>query len=72
MRGLGAALVSVRWLNLQEYQSKKLMADNGINVQKFHMAETVDEAHNIAHTFSLDICCCFLKYIIILLNTART
>lgn len=43
---------SVRRLNLQEYQSKKLMADNGINVQKFHMAETLDEAQTIANTFS--------------------
>lgn len=38
----------VRWLNLQEYQSKKLMADNGITVQRFQMAGNKDDALKIS------------------------
>ncbi|XP_041350121.1 succinate--CoA ligase [GDP-forming] subunit beta, mitochondrial-like [Gigantopelta aegis] len=38
----------VRCLNLQEYQSKRLMADNNILVQKFEVASTVAEASSIA------------------------
>lgn len=38
----------MRWLNLQEYQSKRLMADAGINVQKFKLAEDLHEAEVIA------------------------
>uniref|UniRef100_A0A8C8YML7 Succinate--CoA ligase [ADP-forming] subunit beta, mitochondrial n=1 Tax=Prolemur simus TaxID=1328070 RepID=A0A8C8YML7_PROSS len=37
-------LTSRRWLNLQEYQSKKLMSDNGVRVQRFFVADTADEA----------------------------
>uniref|UniRef100_A0A8B9LGZ8 Succinate-CoA ligase, GDP-forming, beta subunit n=1 Tax=Astyanax mexicanus TaxID=7994 RepID=A0A8B9LGZ8_ASTMX len=33
-----------RWLNLQEYQSKKLMQDSGVTVQRFFVADTADEA----------------------------
>ncbi|XP_054935864.1 succinate--CoA ligase [GDP-forming] subunit beta, mitochondrial isoform X6 [Physeter macrocephalus] len=33
-----------RWLNLQEYQSKKLMSDNGVKVQRFFVADTDNEA----------------------------
>uniref|UniRef100_UPI000E55A0DF succinate--CoA ligase [GDP-forming] subunit beta, mitochondrial isoform X2 n=1 Tax=Urocitellus parryii TaxID=9999 RepID=UPI000E55A0DF len=33
-----------RWLNLQEYQSKKLMSDNGVRVQRFFVASTASEA----------------------------
>uniref|UniRef100_A0A8D1M6I5 Succinate-CoA ligase GDP-forming subunit beta n=1 Tax=Sus scrofa TaxID=9823 RepID=A0A8D1M6I5_PIG len=33
-----------RWLNLQEYQSKKLMSDNGVKVQRFFVADTANEA----------------------------
>uniref|UniRef100_I3MUN3 Succinate--CoA ligase [GDP-forming] subunit beta, mitochondrial n=1 Tax=Ictidomys tridecemlineatus TaxID=43179 RepID=I3MUN3_ICTTR len=33
-----------RWLNLQEYQSKKLMSDNGVRVQRFFVASTAREA----------------------------
>ncbi len=43
----------VRWLNMQEYQSKKLMEDNGINVQKFRMAEDISHAKAIAESFSV-------------------
>jgi len=45
--------VPVRWLNLQENQSKKLMADSGINVQKFKVAGTLEEAEEIARTFKV-------------------
>eukprot|EP00112_Aurelia_sp_Birch-Aquarium-sp1_P006070 Seg1679.8 transcript_id=Seg1679.8/GoldUCD/mRNA.D3Y31 product="Succinate-CoA ligase" protein_id=Seg1679.8/GoldUCD/D3Y31 len=38
-----------RFLNLQEYQSKKLMARYGINIQRFEVAETVKEALDSAH-----------------------
>uniref|UniRef100_A0A2K5HWE7 Succinate--CoA ligase [GDP-forming] subunit beta, mitochondrial n=1 Tax=Colobus angolensis palliatus TaxID=336983 RepID=A0A2K5HWE7_COLAP len=37
-------LTSRRWLNLQEYQSKKLMSDNGVRVQRFFVADTANEA----------------------------
>uniref|UniRef100_A0A4W2IM95 Succinate--CoA ligase [GDP-forming] subunit beta, mitochondrial n=1 Tax=Bos indicus x Bos taurus TaxID=30522 RepID=A0A4W2IM95_BOBOX len=37
-------LTSRRWLNLQEYQSKKLMSDNGVKVQRFFVADTANEA----------------------------
>ncbi|XP_069499890.1 succinate--CoA ligase [GDP-forming] subunit beta, mitochondrial isoform X2 [Ambystoma mexicanum] len=37
-------LTSRRWLNLQEYQSKKLMADHGVTVQRFFVADNPNEA----------------------------
>uniref|UniRef100_A0A6I8NPI1 Succinate--CoA ligase [GDP-forming] subunit beta, mitochondrial n=2 Tax=Ornithorhynchus anatinus TaxID=9258 RepID=A0A6I8NPI1_ORNAN len=33
-----------RWLNLQEFQSKKLMADHGVKVQRFFVADTANDA----------------------------
>ncbi|XP_076330997.1 succinate--CoA ligase [GDP-forming] subunit beta, mitochondrial-like [Tachypleus tridentatus] len=45
--------VPVRWLNLHEYQSKQLMADNNINVQRFKVAETKDEAEEISRTLDV-------------------
>ncbi|XP_064309578.1 succinate--CoA ligase [GDP-forming] subunit beta, mitochondrial isoform X3 [Phalacrocorax carbo] len=33
-----------RWLNLQEYQSKKLMADHGVTVQRFFVADSANDA----------------------------
>ncbi|EDO43956.1 predicted protein [Nematostella vectensis] len=39
-----ASMTPVRWLNLQEYQSKKLMQDNGLNVQRFIVAENPEES----------------------------
>uniref|UniRef100_A0AAQ4QCD2 Succinate-CoA ligase GDP-forming subunit beta n=1 Tax=Gasterosteus aculeatus aculeatus TaxID=481459 RepID=A0AAQ4QCD2_GASAC len=33
-----------RWLNLQEYQSKKLMQESGVAVQRFYVADTASEA----------------------------
>ncbi|XP_060058893.1 succinate--CoA ligase [GDP-forming] subunit beta, mitochondrial isoform X2 [Erinaceus europaeus] len=41
-------LVPRRWLNLQEYQSKKLMLDHGVKVQRFFVAETANEALDAA------------------------
>lgn len=33
-----------RWLNLQEYQSKKLMQESGVAVQRFYVADTASDA----------------------------
>ena len=41
-----------RWLNLQEYQSKKLMSDNGVKVQRFFVADTANEALEAAKRLS--------------------
>ncbi|EPQ04331.1 Succinyl-CoA ligase [GDP-forming] subunit beta, mitochondrial [Myotis brandtii] len=41
-----------RWLNLQEYQSKKLMADNGVKVQRFFVVDTAKEALEAAKKLS--------------------
>ncbi|KAI1298313.1 Succinate--CoA ligase [GDP-forming] subunit beta, mitochondrial [Mortierella claussenii] len=38
----------VRYLNLHEYQSKQLMAKHNINVQRFAIVESVEQAHNAA------------------------
>ena len=46
------SVMPVRWLNLQEYQSKKLMQDNGITVQQFRVASNKEEARNITKDFS--------------------
>ena len=42
----------VRWLNLQEFQSKKLMADNGLHVQRFKVTDNAKEAVQIAKELS--------------------
>ncbi|KAF9407471.1 Succinate--CoA ligase [GDP-forming] subunit beta, mitochondrial, partial [Podila epigama] len=41
-------LSQVRHLNLHEYQAKQLMAKHNINVQRFAIAETVEQAENAA------------------------
>ena len=46
------SITPVRWLNLQEFQSKKLMADNGLHVQRFKVAESGKEAVAIAKELS--------------------
>lgn len=46
------SVIPVRWLNLQEFQSKKLMADNGLHVQRFKVAENAKEAVDIAKELS--------------------
>jgi len=40
---------SKRMLNLQEYQSKSLMKDYNVNVQKFHIVDKPDDALNAAN-----------------------
>ena len=45
-------VVQKRHLNLQEYQSKKLMARYGVNIQRFEVASTVQEAIDSAHHLS--------------------
>lgn len=42
----------VRYLNLHEYQSKQLMAKHNVNVQRFAIAETVEQAENAARGLS--------------------
>ena len=51
----GAVIVSApsRNLNLQEYQSKKIMEDHGIVIQNFRVAESIEDASKIAQTFKV-------------------
>ncbi|KAI7819195.1 succinyl-CoA ligase subunit beta, mitochondrial-like protein [Gamsiella multidivaricata] len=44
----------VRYLNLHEYQAKQLMAKQSINVQRFSIAETVEQAQNAAKALKAD------------------
>ncbi|XP_078399806.1 succinate--CoA ligase [GDP-forming] subunit beta, mitochondrial isoform X2 [Cetorhinus maximus] len=37
-------IIPARWLNLQEYQSKKIMADHGVTVQRFFVADNSQDA----------------------------
>lgn len=41
-----------RWLNLQEYQSKKLMQESGVAVQRFYVANTPSDALEAAKKLS--------------------
>lgn len=41
-----------RWLNLQEYHSKQLMAKYGVNTQKFRVSATPEEAYQAAKELS--------------------
>lgn len=52
-RKIPALQIPVRHLNLQEYQSKQLMNENGILVQNFRIASNTSEAEEISH--SLDV-----------------
>ncbi|XP_076337556.1 succinate--CoA ligase [GDP-forming] subunit beta, mitochondrial-like isoform X2 [Tachypleus tridentatus] len=45
--------VPVRKLNLHEYQSKQLMNDNGITVQRFKVADTIQQAEEISKTLNV-------------------
>ncbi|OQR68042.1 succinyl-CoA ligase-like [Tropilaelaps mercedesae] len=45
-----ARATSVRLLNLHEYQSKQLMADGGVTVQRFKVADTIAQARDIAQS----------------------
>nr|KAF6311270.1 succinate-CoA ligase GDP-forming subunit beta [Myotis myotis] len=51
-RSQAAHFTPRRWLNLQEYQSKKLMADNGVKVQRFFVVDTANEALEAAKKLS--------------------
>jgi len=54
LRVVSAGVISqVRWLNLHEFQSKKMMADAGVTVQRVRMAETVDDATEVSKTFKV-------------------
>lgn len=48
----GSWLTPRRWLNLQEYQSKKLMQDSGVAVQRFYVADTASDALEAAKKLS--------------------
>uniref|UniRef100_A0A646QIT6 Succinate--CoA ligase [GDP-forming] subunit beta, mitochondrial n=1 Tax=Hemiscolopendra marginata TaxID=943146 RepID=A0A646QIT6_9MYRI len=45
--------VPTRCLNLLEYQSKKLLAENGVNVQHFRVVENSKEAKDVAKNFKV-------------------
>ncbi|XP_064488225.1 succinate--CoA ligase [GDP-forming] subunit beta, mitochondrial-like [Ornithodoros turicata] len=49
-----AVHISARWLNLHEYQSKQLMADNGVTVQKFKVAENLSQAQEISKSLNVE------------------
>ncbi|KAG8187701.1 hypothetical protein JTE90_000167 [Oedothorax gibbosus] len=51
---LPSVVIPARHLNLQEYQSKQLMNENGICVQNFRIAGCVNEADEIAHSLHVD------------------
>jgi len=38
---------------LQEYQSKKLLLENGVNVQRFQIAETPEQAYDAGKQLSI-------------------
>ena len=42
----------VRYLNLHEYQSKALMAEHGIDVQKFYVTESSSEITQLVNKLS--------------------
>ncbi|RWS09833.1 GTP-specific succinyl-CoA synthetase: beta subunit-like protein [Dinothrombium tinctorium] len=53
-------IVHKRWLNLQEYQSKQLMRDNHITVQRFQVVDSVEEAKQLVDNRAFD----FAEYVI--------
>jgi len=54
LRVASAGVISqVRWLNLHEFQSKKMMADAGVTVQRFQMADSVEDAIEVSKTFKV-------------------
>lgn len=52
MRRVVPASVPRRWLDMHEYQSKSIMREHGINVQKGAVATTAEQAAQIASTLS--------------------
>ncbi|XP_060075424.1 succinate--CoA ligase [GDP-forming] subunit beta, mitochondrial-like [Ylistrum balloti] len=53
-RKAAAVTIPSRNLNLQEYQSKKLMDDGGVSVQKFVMVSSPEEAKDAAEKLKVD------------------
>ncbi|KAF9168614.1 Succinate--CoA ligase [GDP-forming] subunit beta, mitochondrial [Actinomortierella ambigua] len=51
-RGIVAS--QVRFLNLHEYQSKQIMAKHDINVQRFEIADSVDQAERAARNLNAE------------------
>ncbi|KAL5014179.1 hypothetical protein ScPMuIL_008449 [Solemya velum] len=49
-----AVAVPLRMLHLQEYQSKKLMAEGGVAVQKFQVVTSLEEAEHVAEKLKVD------------------
>ena len=45
-------MIPVRHLNLHEYQSKALMAEHGIDVQKFYVTESPSEVSQLVNKLS--------------------
>lgn len=43
-----------RFINLQEYQCKKLMSDHGINVQRFVLVRNPSEVDTAKNNFRVD------------------
>jgi len=53
-RMVGAApIVQARHLNLHEYQSKKLLREAGVNIQKFDVAETAEAAERMSRELNV-------------------
>ncbi|XP_066995304.2 succinate--CoA ligase [GDP-forming] subunit beta, mitochondrial [Anabrus simplex] len=46
--------LQIRKLNLLEYQSKILLQDNGVNVQKFQMVDRAEDAERVVQEFRVD------------------
>ncbi len=54
-RNISKSIISVtsqRHLSLHEYQSKKLLEENGVNVQRFRIASNEDEAFEAGKVLS--------------------
>ena len=49
---LQVTAIQTRFLNLMEYQSKVLMQDHGVNIQKFKLIKSPDEAKTISSDLS--------------------
>jgi hypothetical protein len=47
-------LKSRRWISLHEYQSKKILNENNLNVQRFQVVETPDEAKRAGEELSMN------------------
>lgn len=54
-----------RHLSLQEYQSKQLLADHGVAVQKFRVASTVQEVDNLTKDLRKCSAHRFIRFIIL-------